>query len=726
MKLLSYCRLSLLAAAFFLPSSPMTGQAAVTESVSVQIVGPGTVTLYYGKKKQASFSSSQAFTIPNNTLCTLSAKAKKGFAFANWTYTDAHGPQTNPAAKFTFTNSYVNDANPVYTATFVDAQRPALKVNAIPNKKALTSDTLIIGGAARDNVAVTNVFFRMDTSNSLDEVDWESASTFNHWSNWWFTASLAPGETNFLHICAVDSSGLFSKTNKLQLIQAFAPASLANTIMTVDGLGVLDFGTDTFTKIFADGGGVGNFHYKKSSSVNGRLTLNFTAPPSTKGFANKADITLQFVSETNGIFKNSSGDEYDFTLEPANDWATPAMTGASLIFSSDDGIHQSLLIFPEPPTITVGTNWIIRNPLEIPLNSDYPGQLGDRVKVPFQWNQYLFINGAWTVVTTTPSIAGTVIDIGDSTVTVFFDNLPQPDAHNVFAPLGDAPLDILSFSYTDSVDNTLGATGSGLFTYAQTSPDGGLLQLDRNEQHQIITLYFTEDAKAGSFYEEDYDTNSSLIAVNSGTFAIAAPPQITTHPASQVVSNGHNASFTVKASGTPVLVYQWQFNTNNLMDGTNSWGSIITGSTTTNLVISGVSSNDLGSYRVVVTNLFGSANSSTATLSFPLPQEPPQITNQPPGSVFTTNGFNAAISVGATGSAPLAYQWRYLGASPANPGTNMANTVNITGVTSNILSFVPAFTNNAGYYQVIITNLYGSVTSAAPTFLNVVTNQFIP
>ena len=64
-----------------------------------------------------------------------------------------------------------------------------------------------------------------------------------------------------------------------------------------------------------------------------------------------------------------------------------------------------------------------------------------------------------------------------------------------------------------------------------------------------------------------------------------SPPTITTQPTNQAVLEGATATFTVAATGGLPLSYQWQDNGTNLTDGGN-----ISGSTTTNLTISNVSS----------------------------------------------------------------------------------------------------------------------------------------
>ena len=89
------------------------------------------------------------------------------------------------------------------------------------------------------------------------------------------------------------------------------------------------------------------------------------------------------------------------------------------------------------------------------------------------------------------------------------------------------------------------------------------------------------------------------------------------------------------------------------------------------------------------------------------PVFPPTISAQP-ASLTVLSGSNAVFNVAAGGSAPLVYQWR-------NNGANLANGGNISGVTTDVLTLAAASTNNNGNYSVVITNNYGSITSAVAT-----------
>ena len=109
---------------------------------------------------------------------------------------------------------------------------------------------------------------------------------------------------------------------------------------------------------------------------------------------------------------------------------------------------------------------------------------------------------------------------------------------------------------------------------------------------------------------------------------VTGPPVITIHPASRANVPGTDASFTVRATGSGPLSYQWQF------EGIN-----LPGATTNNYTRSQVQTGDLGRYTVVVSNAFGMVTSTPAALtlavSTPLLYEPFDYSNI--GSPVTEN-----------------------------------------------------------------------------------------
>ncbi|MDD5141794.1 MAG: immunoglobulin domain-containing protein, partial [Verrucomicrobiales bacterium] len=111
--------------------------------------------------------------------------------------------------------------------------------------------------------------------------------------------------------------------------------------------------------------------------------------------------------------------------------------------------------------------------------------------------------------------------------------------------------------------------------------------------------YAVTGTAIGSAATLDFTASSVVLTVGTDF-----PPTILVPPASQYVQIGSNATFSVTAAGTPPLGYQWQFN------GTN-----VDGATATNYTLTGVTTNNIGSYTVVVTNAYGSVTSSVAALT---------------------------------------------------------------------------------------------------------------
>jgi len=179
--------------------------------------------------------------------------------------------------------------------------------------------------------------------------------------------------------------------------------------------------------------------------------------------------------------------------------------------------------------------------------------------------------------------------------------------------------------------------------------------------------------------------------------SVISPPTITTQPTNQAVLEGAMATFRVSATGGLPLYYQWMVNGTNLIEGGN-----ISGSTTTNLVISNVSSANVGPYSVSVSNLASVTTSSNAQLT--ITPSKPVIINQPANQTAVVGG-TAAFTVGVIGSTPYFYHWSFM-------GTNLDGATNATLVLNNVQL------SQAGIYAVGVSNALGSVTSSNAT-LNV-------
>jgi glucose/arabinose dehydrogenase len=156
----------------------------------------------------------------------------------------------------------------------------------------------------------------------------------------------------------------------------------------------------------------------------------------------------------------------------------------------------------------------------------------------------------------------------------------------------------------------------------------------------------------------------------------ATAPQITQHPSSLTVPVGSAATFSVAASGTAPLSYQWQKNNSNISGAT---ASVYQTPATT-------PADNNSTYRAVVTNASGSATSNTATLTV-TSNTPPVATILTPsvGSKYnagTTLAFSGTGTDAENGTLPAsAFRWRIDFHHDTHTHPGMADTVGITSGT---------------------------------------------
>lgn len=176
---------------------------------------------------------------------------------------------------------------------------------------------------------------------------------------------------------------------------------------------------------------------------------------------------------------------------------------------------------------------------------------------------------------------------------------------------------------------------------------------------------------------------------------VSTPPLITTHPITQTGIAGESAAWTVVASGSEPLTYQWRFNGINLTDG----GGII-GATSPTLVRAGLQPAAAGAYSVVVGNAVGSVTSSNALLTV---LSPPALVLQPVDQSIDEGGA-LLLTAAASGTFPLSYRWQ-------RDGTNLFNGDGISGVTTATLSLSNALPTHSGAYTLVVSNVAGLVVS---------------
>lgn len=196
------------------------------------------------------------------------------------------------------------------------------------------------------------------------------------------------------------------------------------------------------------------------------------------------------------------------------------------------------------------------------------------------------------------------------------------------------------------------------------------------------TINSVDTSDAGAYYCK---ASNSCGTDQSSTIDLTVnlPPTITNQSSSSTRCVGQSMTFSVTASGTSPLTYQWYFNNSKITSATNF-----------TYTINSVSTTDAGNYYCIVTNSCGSVTSATITLTV---NTSPEITSLSPSTV-KCEGSSVTFNVNASGSTPLSYQWYDKNGL-------------ITGATNNFLNLNSLTTANAGNYYVIVSNSCGSKQS---------------
>jgi glucose/arabinose dehydrogenase len=117
------------------------------------------------------------------------------------------------------------------------------------------------------------------------------------------------------------------------------------------------------------------------------------------------------------------------------------------------------------------------------------------------------------------------------------------------------------------------------------------------------------------------------------------PPSITSQPANRTAAIGQQVTFSINATGTQPLSYQWQRGTTN-----------ISGATGSSYTLTAQASDNGATFRAVVTNAFGTATSNAATLTVTSNAAPTAtITSPATGTLYSAGN---TIAYAGTGTDP--------------------------------------------------------------------------
>lgn len=172
-------------------------------------------------------------------------------------------------------------------------------------------------------------------------------------------------------------------------------------------------------------------------------------------------------------------------------------------------------------------------------------------------------------------------------------------------------IDQLTFSGSTASRSNFSSGMAGSPVCMATGPDGNLYFLSRD--------------------------NSAVYKI---TYTASTAPVITNQPQSTTVALGSPASFSVTATGTAPLSYQWRKN-----------GANISGATSSMYTIATTTAASAGNYSVVVSNSAGSKTSNNATLTISAANQPPVANITAPATGATYAG-GQVINFSGTGTDP--------------------------------------------------------------------------
>lgn len=213
----------------------------------------------------------------------------------------------------------------------------------------------------------------------------------------------------------------------------------------------------------------------------------------------------------------------------------------------------------------------------------------------------------------------------------------------------------------------------------------------------VVGAPYLSFAVAGNAWSVQNGESYTPGTTNGGAqLIVSISPSITSQPTSKTLVEGVTTAFTVGVTGSTPLFVQWRLNGVELQDGNG-----IGGVNTPTLTITGLQPTDAGTYSVWISNAVGAVTSANAVLTV---LTPPSVVT-PPSNLTVNEGASAVLSVVATGTTPMSYQWQ-------RNGTNIVSGGSVSGATGPTLTLNNAQPSQAGIYTVTISNAAGGLITA--------------
>jgi hypothetical protein len=219
-------------------------------------------------------------------------------------------------------------------------------------------------------------------------------------------------------------------------------------------------------------------------------------------------------------------------------------------------------------------------------------------------------------------------------------SLPTPGAASASAPpptINVQPVGQTALAFSD-VTLSVAATGEGQLLY-QWSLNGDIVL---GATDSVLQLNRVQPNQGGIYQVVVYNAGGSVLSAPA-TLTLLIPAAISQHPQSQAVRPGTNVTFTVVATSSSVIRYQWRFN-----------GAPIPGATLPAYTVANVQRQNDGIYDVVLTDVVGPVVSNPARLA---------VLINPTIVTLATNytavqGGTVTLCIEVDGTLPMSYRWR--------------------------------------------------------------------
>ncbi|MBM3844732.1 MAG: hypothetical protein FJ405_00405 [Verrucomicrobia bacterium] len=379
--------------------------------------------------------------------------------------------------------------------------------------------------------------------------------------------------------------------------QNYGVSCASPTVFTDDTTNLLAFGSAPFTGAFKPEQPLSVFRGKVGQQVNGTWSLRITdaaEPDSGNLVCWKLNLRpVQCQDASGACFQPPL-----ITLQPQS---VTVVEGTPAMFSATASGSQPLVY-----------QWYFNatNPL--------PGASNPNLSIPSVAAENV---GAYTLLVSNPygSVTSSPAFLSIVTAPVF---IQQPSG-------------LIALEGTSVALYAL-ASGTPPISYQWFGESQGSLPGATNSELRFSPASALDSGNYRVVASNPFGATTSLVA----RVDVGQPPVITSQPLDVTVSEGGLAQFTITASGTPPLGYEWRYNENTVIQGASS----------STLSLSPVSRTMAGGYLAVVTNLFGRASSAQASLTVLVPNQPPQITLTSPSNNTSITRSNLPVRIEATAS----------------------------------------------------------------------------